>query len=100
MIVPASPRHSEPCPASSTITFVPIRASSDLIRNSSCLEHTFRPCQARYLTIIVGERLLNVTTTVTSKDFRNLLERPWKTQLRPDPEGLPRSGHNKVGRYY
>jgi hypothetical protein len=31
----------------------------------------------------VGERLLNVTTTVTSKDFRNLLERPWENTASP-----------------
>ena len=57
-------------PASPTITFAPIRASSDLI-STSCLKHPFRPCQAPHLTTIAGVRLLSVTTTVTSKDFRN-----------------------------
>src|SRR5215211_878990 len=73
MIVPVSPRHSERSPDSSpTLTIAPITACCDLIRNS-CLNHPFRPCQAPYLTTIAGERLLNVTTTVTSKNFRDLL---------------------------
>ena len=59
------------CPnpeTSPTLTIAPITASCDLIRNS-CLNHPFRSCQAPYLTTIAGERLLNVTTTVTSTDF-------------------------------
>src|SRR5919112_5002416 len=96
MIVPASPRHSEPSPDSSpTITFVPIRASCDLIRNSSCLKHPFRPCQAPHLTTIAGERLLNVTTTVTSKDFRNLLGRPWENTASP-LSGVPCLGGGHI----
>src|SRR5215208_2199994 len=87
MIVPASPRHSEQSPASPTITFVPIRASCDLI-STSCLKHPLRPCQAPYLTIIAGERLLSVTTTVTSKDIQNLLQRPWENTASPR-SGVP-----------